>query len=151
MTLTYQQRNHYELVAGTKGRSGGQIDIFEAAYGPIGDDGYVKPLFDKLTGEIDHEVAEYWREHSDLNHILQTRWPEIGQSLRGKLHIYTGDMDTHYLNPAVVLMEEFLESTTNPYYDGVVEYGDREPHCWGPRGADLVRMMAQHVRQASRR
>lgn len=151
MTLTYKQRNYYELVAGTKGRSGGQIDIFEAAYGPVGEDGYTKPLFDKRTGVIDPEVAEYWRENADLNHILQTRWPEIGHSLRGKIHIYTGDMDTHYLNPAVVLMEEFLESTEDPYYDGVVEYGDREPHCWGPRGAELVRLMARHVQRMSSR
>ena len=60
-------------------------------------------------------------------------------------------MDSHYLNPAVVLMEEFLENTENPYYDGVVEYGDGAPHCWGPRGADLFRLMSQHVRRAQRR
>jgi len=149
VTLTYQQRNHYELALGTKGRSGDQVDIFEAAYGPIGADGYVKPLFDKLTGEIDAEVAEYWREHFDLNHILQTRWSELGPKLQGKLHIYTGDMDTHYLNNAVVLMEEFLESTENPYYDGVVEYGDGQPHCWGPRGPDLLGLMAQHIEESS--
>jgi hypothetical protein len=39
-------------------------------------------------------------------------------------------MDNGYLNNAVYLMEEFLESTTNPYYDGLVEYGDRFEHCW---------------------
>ncbi len=111
----------------------------------------MKPLFDKYTGVIDPEVAEYWREHADLNHILQRDWSELGPKLTGKLHIYTGDMDTHYLNPAVVLMEEFLESTDDPYYNGVVEYGDRQPHCWGPRGPDLIRLMADHVRRSSRR
>lgn len=151
VTLTYQQRNHYELVLGTKGRSGDQVDIFEAAYGPIGPDGYVKPLFDKVTGEIDPEVAQYWKEHFDLNHILQSRWSELGPKLAGKIHIYTGDMDTHYLNNAVVLMEEFLEGTTEPYYDGVVEYGDGQPHCWGPRGADLLRLMARHIEESMRR
>ena len=150
VTLTYQQRNHYELALGTKGRSGEQVDIFEAAYGPIGDDGYMKPLFDKLTGDIDPSVAEYWREHFDLNHILQTRWSELGPKLEGKIHIYTGDMDTYYLNNAVVLMEEFLESTEDPYYDGVVEYGDGQPHCWGPRGPELLQLMAQHIEGASR-
>jgi hypothetical protein len=151
VTLTYKQRNHYELVAGTKGRSGDQIDIFEAAYGPAGPDGYVRQLFDQVTGEIDPEVAEYWREHADLNHILQRDWAELGPKLEGKIHIYTGDMDTHYLNNAVVLMEEFLESTDDPYYGGVVEYGDGQPHCWGPRGADLLELMTQHVAEASRR
>jgi hypothetical protein len=27
-------------------------------------------------------------------------------------------------------MEEFLESTTDPYYAGVVDYGPRAGHCW---------------------
>jgi hypothetical protein len=151
MTLTYEQRNHYELAAGTKGRSGSQIDIFEAAFGPIGDDGYTKPLFDKYSGEIDPEVVEYWREHSDLNHILQTNWSEIGPHLEGKIHIYVGDMDNFYLNNAVVLLEEFLESTENPYYDGVIQYGDRQGHGWAPSGAELIRLMAQQVRRGSRR
>ena len=39
-------------------------------------------------------------------------------------------MDNYYLNNAVYLMEEFLESTTDPPYGGVVEYGDRFEHCW---------------------
>ena len=28
------------------------------------------------------------------------------------------------------LMEEFLESSTDPYYAGEVDYGDRAEHCW---------------------
>ena len=39
-------------------------------------------------------------------------------------------MDNYYLNNAVYLMEDFLESTTAPYYDGEIEYGDRAEHCW---------------------
>ncbi len=143
--FTYKQRNHMELAMGTKNRSGDQIDIFEAAFGPMGDDGYVKPLFDKLTGEIDPEVVEYWQEHYDLRYYLEKNWSWLGPKLVGKLHIYTGDMDTYYLNPAVGLLEDFLESTKEPYYAGVVEYGDGEPHCWGPRGAELINLMAGQV------
>ena len=143
--LTYQQRNHMELVMGTKNRSGEQIDIFEAVFGPIGEDGYVKPLFDKMTGEIDPEVAQYWKEHYDLRQYLDTNWSWLGPKLVGKLHIYTGDMDTYYLNNATVLMEQFLESTTNPYYEGEVRYGDRKPHCWGPDRPELFSLMANQV------
>jgi len=39
-------------------------------------------------------------------------------------------MDNFYLNNAVYLIEEFLESTKNPYYGGDVDYGDRAEHCW---------------------
>jgi hypothetical protein len=143
--LTAKQRNHMELVMGTKNRSGEQIDIFEAAFGPVGIDGYVKPLFDKRTGEIDHSVAEYWKENFDLRHILEKGWATLGPKLVGKLHIYVGDMDTFYLNNAVRLLERFLEGTKDPYYAGVVEYGDQRPHCWGPRDIELLTLIAEHI------
>jgi len=143
--LTIQQRNHMELVMGTKNRSGEQIDIFEAVFGPVGPDGYVKPLFDKRTGEIDHSVAKYWKENFDLRHILERDWKTLGPKLVGKLHIYVGDMDTFYLDNAVRLLEKFLEGTKHPYYAGVVEYGDRKPHCWGPGRTELLTLMAEHI------
>ncbi len=81
----------------------------------------------------------------ETNEYLQKNWSWLGPKLKGKLHIYIGDMDTFYLNNAVVLLEEFLESTKNPYYDGTVEYADRKPHCWGPRGAELLKMFEIHI------
>jgi hypothetical protein len=99
-------------------------------YSPVGPDGYPKRIFDKLTGEIDHEVAEYWRENYDLAYIMKRDWAKIGPSLKGKVHIYCGDMDNYYLNNAVYLAEAMLEETTDPYYDGEVDYGDRAEHCW---------------------
>lgn len=122
--------NRLEAVLGDKGRSGQQYDIWEATFSPMGADGYPMRLWDKETGEIDKKVAEYWRENYDLVHILKRDWETLGPKLEGKLHIYAGDMDNYYLNNAVYLAEEFLESTINPYYGGVVEYGDRAEHCW---------------------
>jgi len=122
--------NHRELVLGTNSRSGAQWDIWEAVYSPVGDDGYPKRIWDKKTGEIDRSVAEYWRENYDLSYILRRDWEELGPKLEGKIHVYCGDMDNYYLNNAVYLIEEFLESTTDPYYGGVVDYGDRDEHCW---------------------
>lgn len=131
--LTVEQKNHFELVNGTKGRSGRQMDIWSAVYGPLGEDGYFEPLFDKYTGVINRDVALYWKEHYDLLHILQKNWSSLGPKIIDKLHIYTGDMDTYYLDKAVVLMEEWMKTTTNPHYPGFFMYGDREPHCWsGP-------------------
>jgi hypothetical protein len=127
---TMQESNHYELALGTKSRSGQQWDIWEAVYSPQGDDGYPKRIFDKETGEIDHEVASYWKEHYDLRHILQRDWSKLGPKLKGKIHIYCGDMDNYYLNNAVYLMEDFLKKTSNPFYGGEVDYGDRAEHCW---------------------
>ena len=45
----------------------------QAVFGPVGADGYPKPIWDKRTGRIDPDVATYWREHADLGYILQTR------------------------------------------------------------------------------
>jgi hypothetical protein len=119
-----------ELVLGTKSRGGQQWDIWEAVYSPVGADGYPQPIWDKYTGEINHKVAEFWKENYDLAYILKRDWPKLGNSLRGKIHIYCGDMDNYYLNNAVYLMEDILKETTNPSYDGEVDYGDRAEHCW---------------------
>ncbi|MBC2839676.1 alpha/beta hydrolase-fold protein [Robiginitalea sp. SC105] len=127
---TIREENHLEAVLGDKSRSGQQWDIWEATYSPQGPDGYPRRIWDKATGEIDPEVAAYWRENYDLRHILERDWDKLGPSLRGKIHIYCGDMDNYYLNNAVYLMEDFLEQTTDPYYEGEVLYGDRAEHCW---------------------
>jgi hypothetical protein len=127
---TVEEANHRELALGTQGRSGDQWDIWQAVYSPVGEDGYPKPIWDKLTGEIDHTVAEYWREHYDLSHILRRDWKTLGPKVRGKLKIYVGDMDNYYLNNAVYLVEDFLKQAKDPPADAEVDYGDRAEHCW---------------------
>lgn len=124
------QINQRESVLGSKGRSGDQWDIWQAVYSPSGEDGYPKPIWDRETGKIDKDVAKYWKENYDLSYIMKRDWDKIGKDLEGKIHIYCGDMDNYYLNNAVVLTEEFLESTTDPYYNGEVDYGDMAEHCW---------------------
>ena len=122
--------NQRELALGSRSRSGQQWDIWEAVYSPMGPDGYPQRLWNKETGEINKEVAEYWRENYDLRHIMERDWAELGPKLQGKVHIYCGDMDNYYLNNAVYLMEDFLDATENPHYEGEVAYGDRAEHCW---------------------
>ena len=122
--------NYRELALGSKSRSGQQWDIWEAVYSPQGEDGYPVRMWDKKTGEIDHEVAKYWQENFDLRYIMERDWEKLGPDLVGKINIYCGEMDNYYLNNAVYLMEEFLENTTEPYYAGDVDYGTRDEHCW---------------------
>jgi len=130
ISATLEECNHRELALGTHARSGDQWDIWQAVFGPVGSDGYPQPIWDKLTGEIDRKVAEYWKENYDLVHVLERDWKTLGPKLQGKIHIYVGDMDNYYLNDAVYLAEAFLESTREPYYGGDVDYGDRAEHCW---------------------
>ncbi len=122
--------NYREMVLGSKSRSGQQWDIWEATFSPQGEDGYPQPIWDKETGAINKDVSNYWKENYDLSYILKRDWEKLGPKLEGKIHIYCGDMDNYYLNNAVYLIEDFLESTTNPYYNGEVDYGDRAEHCW---------------------
>ena len=122
--------NQYELALGSHARSGEQFDIWQAVFGPVADDGYPKPIFDKETGDIDPEVAAYWKEHYDLSAIMQRDWSTLGPKLQGKLHIYVGSADTYFLTDAVYYLEDFLKGTKNPPYDGEVKYGDRAEHCW---------------------
>jgi hypothetical protein len=145
VSATMQSSNHRELALGTKSRSGDQYDIWEAVYSPVGDDGYPKRIWDKYTGDIDHEVANYWRENYDLAYIMKRDWKTLGPKLKGKIHLYCGDMDNYYLNNAVYLAEEFLEST-DPYYDGEVAYGDRAEHCWNgdPNNPNAISRLRYH-------
>jgi hypothetical protein len=126
---TVEEQNRYETMLGTHGRSGDQWDAWESVYSPVGADGYPRRIWDRDTGDIDPVTAEYWRENYDLAHILRRDWATLGPKLRGKLRIYTGDMDNYYLNNAVYGVEEFLKAASPPA-DAVVEYGDRAEHCW---------------------
>jgi hypothetical protein len=126
---TQRDANYMELAQGDRSRSGGQYDIWGAVFGPIGADGYPQQLYDKLSGVIDRQVAEYWREHFDLSHIIARDWSALAPQLRGKIHIYVGSADTYYLNDAVYFAQERLESLRPPY-EGEVAYGERAEHCW---------------------
>jgi hypothetical protein len=130
LSATVEDMNHMELALGTHSRSGGQFDIWEAVYSPVGKDGYPKPIWNKFSGKIDPSVASYWREHYDLGHILRRDWKTLGPKLQGKLHIYVGEADNYFLNNAVYLVEDFLKTTTAPHYDGEVDYQPRAEHCW---------------------
>ena len=126
---TFEDRNLVELALGTHGRSAGQHDAWASVFGPVGADGYYKPLYDKATGAIDPDVATYWRDNYDLRYILQRDWAAIGPKLRGKIHITSGTMDNGYLNNAVYQMEEFLgHAVPSPEYE--ITYGERREHCF---------------------
>jgi hypothetical protein len=127
---TQRQTNYYELALGDHGRSGEQYDIWQAVFGPQGSDGYPAPIFDKISGVIDHKVAAYWRENYDLTHILQREWPTLGPKLKGKLHFYVGSADTYFLNDAVYAAQRVIGELTNPRADAEFSYGERQEHCW---------------------
>jgi len=148
VTLTMREMSQLEAVLGSNIRSAEQLAAWDAAYGPVGKDGYPRPLWDRMTGKIDKEVAQYMRDNGfDLRYNLEKNWSSIGSDLVGKIHVYCGDMDNYYLNLAVYQLEDFMKSASNPNAEAVFEYGrPMKPHGWQPfTNAELVRMMAARI------
>jgi len=144
---TSEQRNHFELVNGTPGRSGEQIDIWTAVFGPLGEDGYFEPLFDKKTGVVNPNVGQYWKEHFDLRYYMEKNWYSLGPKLQGKLHVSVGDADNFFLNNGVHLLQNWMLTTKDPHYEGFFVYGAMRGHCYRGPGtmAGRLREMAEYV------
>jgi len=143
---TMRQLSQMEEVLGSHGRSGQQLEAWEAVYGPVGPDGYPEPLWDKRTGVINHKVADYMRNHGyDLREYAERNWSKIGPLLADNVFIWVGDMDNFYLNLAVYDMQDFFKK--HPEARAHFEYGRPEKgHGWFPWSvAELVKMMADHV------
>ncbi len=138
-----QVSQHDAVMAGMA--AGDPIGEDDVINGPVGADGYPEALWDRATGKIDREVAEYWREHGDLAHYTQKNWPTIGSDLVGKLHFYIGERDEFYRNQGVRLFEDYLKTTQNPHYEGTFVYGPTQGNWQPTSNADLVRIMAHHV------
>ena len=140
-----KDENWYELTVGDHSRGGGQWDIWEATYGPVGADGYPQPIWDKRTGVIDAKVAAYWKQHYDLRHILQTNWSTLGPNVAHKLNMYVGAADSYYLENGVRLLHEYLKTTSAPKWSGEAVFEPMAPHCWGPAMPQLMAKMVAHM------
>jgi hypothetical protein len=146
--LTMRDLSRFEDVLGSHGRSGEQLEIWEAVYGPVGADGYPVPLWDKRTGHINHDVATYMRDSGyDLTAYARAHWPQLGPQLTDKIHIDVGDMDNFYLDLGVYDFQAFLDSTQQPHVTGVFRFGRPEKgHGWQhTNNANLVREMADAI------
>ena len=149
VTWTLRQMSLFEEVLGTRVRANYQLTGWEAIYGPLDADGYPKPLWNKITGTIDREVANYMKENGfDLREYAQRNWATLGPKVAHKLHFFSGDMDDFYLNLAVYRFEEFLKSTPDgknvPFTYGRPMKG----HSWHAfPWAEMVRQMGAHVQK----
>ena len=132
---TVRHECRLESALGLGGRwelSGKDWCAWNAVFGPRGDDGLPKPLWDGKTGKIDATVLDHWKKY-DLRLRLQQDWATLGPKLRGKLHVWVGEADDYYLNNAVHLLDDFL-SGAHPAFEGKITYGMGKNHFW--RGSD---------------
>ena len=146
--VSIRQMSRLEDVLGSHGRSAQQFEAWDAVYGPVGDDGYPVPLWDKATGHINRSVVDYMRDHGfDLEAYLAKNWKTVGPKLVDKIHVDVGDMDNFYLNLAVMDLQAFMESTTSPHVPGVFRYGRPEKgHGWQhATNTEILREMAAAI------
>ncbi len=145
---TMREESRLEFVLGSRGRSGEQFNAWDAAFGPVLQDGYPGEMWDKRTGTIDRDVIAYMREHDfDLRDYLERNWSRIGPSLVGKLHVDVGDEDDYFLNLACYRLQSFLDATTNPAAKAVFSYGrPMKPHGWQAKSnLDYLRDMEARI------
>ena len=136
--------------SGTYLNSGQQIGAHTALYGPRGENGLPAPLFDPHSGEIDRNVAEYWKKY-DLKIYLQENWNEIGPRLQGKIWIWMGDMDHFILNPATRALDAYLKSTTDPKSDAEIIFEPMQGHCSKYSHREILEMIADKMKNESNR
>jgi hypothetical protein len=118
-----------EVVLGRGDRwelSGKDWCAWNATFGPRGDDGLPRPLWDGRTGKIDHSVVEHWKKY-DLRLVLEQNWRTLGPKLRGKIHVSVGEADDYFLNNAVHLLDDFLKKA-KPAFEGRITYGPGKDH-----------------------
>jgi len=116
------------------GYSGTYIDsehiygILSAIFGPKGANGKTIPLFDYATGKINSKVAESWGRY-DLSRYITDQWGNIGSKLKGKIYIWSGTDDAHFLDNTVRDFELNTRQLKNPESDAVFEYTPNCGHC----------------------
>ncbi len=107
-------------------------------------DGYPKRIWNKQTGEIDKSVAEQWKKYDLLQHPedeLDHARPEAGEQDQ-RLRRRHGQLLPQH---GVENLNDFLSKADNPKWTGEIVFQRRAPHCWGPRGADLLKKMTAQV------
>jgi hypothetical protein len=109
-----------ELVMG----HGGQMRSFEAVFSERGADGQPKPLWDRKTGAIDPDVARSWEKY-DIRLVIERNWKTLAPRLRGKVHVYMGEMDSFYLDGAARRLKQALAGLGS---DAVVELFPGKDH-----------------------
>ena len=145
-TATVEEMNRREIVLGDKSRSCGQWDIWEAVWGPQGEDGYPARIWCKDPregagceyGAINRTVAQHWIDNFDMTAKLKREWSNgLGAKLSGKLHVYVGAADTFFLTNAVMDLQDWALNASKPLdppFGGEIIIGQHDgrgyEHCF---------------------
>lgn len=125
----------------------GEFGFDFALNGPVGADGYPKPLWDAQTGAIDAAVREDWRKQ-DLAEYAHRNWAKLSEPLKGKLHFFVGETDEYHRAEGVHAFEDFVRGASGPSYPITFRYDPQRGNGFQPMtNAQLVRDMAASIRR----
>jgi len=96
---------------------GGQLRSFEWVFSRKGRDGLPEPLYDRVTGAVNADVARSWKRY-DIRGVLEENWTQLAPKLKGKLNVFMGDLDTFYLEGATKRLQASQEKLGS---DAVIE------------------------------
>ena len=122
--------------------SGGQWGGWNAVFGPKLEDGTPSTIWDPLTGKIDQSIAAQWTKY-DLRLYTEKNWQTLGPKLQGKLNIWMGDMDNFYLNNAMHLYQEMLNTQKEPVSNAEFTWVRGAGHCDYKQVPMLKKIMTQ--------
>lgn len=92
------------------GPIGGQVASFEWVFSPKSKEGPPQQMFNRETGDVNPKVADYWRDHFDIAHLVQENWSTLEPDLDGKIHVIVGTADTFYLDGAAHKLQAVLQA-----------------------------------------
>lgn len=98
---------HMEVVLG---EYGGQESSFDWVFSPRGADGRPLRMYERGSGLVNRQVADYWRANWDISQIIRRRWPQLKGELDGKVHVIVGDQDQFRLNISAHKLEEAFKA-----------------------------------------
>ena len=103
---------------------GGLFVTFESVFSPQGSDGQPEKVYNRQTGEINHNVSKKWEKY-DIRLVLMNNWDILKSKIQGKIHIYTKEHDSFYLNESVELLREELQQLGS---DAIIEFFEGYGH-----------------------
>ncbi len=88
---------------------GGQYQSFEAVFSKKGKDGKPEQMFDRETGLVDKDVINHWKRY-DINRIVSGMAEDLRPVLDNKINIVVSENDDFFLDGAVKLFNNTLDS-----------------------------------------
>jgi hypothetical protein len=125
---------------------GWQMGSFESVFSPRGADGKPRRLWNRITGDIDPEVAATWKKY-DIRQILESHWSTLASVLKGKIHIYVADDDTYGLDDPVRSLQSAMTAVNDTLDITILPKGAH--NLWNGKMRETLHQQIDQIIQAN--